>query len=231
MNIKYVFIGKLSNNKTIGYYPQDADEKWIRDSRLLLDKYQNTIEANNIKKLISPQLNIGQDGNYHFNAYDDIFMLVISNFTYPPNQVQNLMEEINRDHIYLLVDDTGCLNKVGRNSLKNIVNLYQNSNITTLRNEVRDVKNEVKQNISKLVVNSDDVKGLEMKSYKINENSKQLLRDATSLKHQTFIQKWKWVILIGLIVLFFLLLIVPKLFSKKGEINEVNKVSADVNSR
>jgi hypothetical protein len=212
MNIKYVFLGNLGHEpKQIGFHPPDSEERYKTQSISLLEKYSNSVELR--RTMNKKNFLVGPDGNWTFTIMDSkLFILVLSNINYPLEYVYNFIDEIYRDHIYLLVDENGNLNKAGKNSLKNIVELYQNPvNIQTLNNEVNDIKVELKNSVNNIIANTEDAKDLEMKASKINENSRQLLNDSHSLRKETSCcQRWKWCIIFIIIILVVGLIIIPK---------------------
>ena len=212
MNIKYVFLGNLGQQpKHIGYHPPEAEERYKIQSNTLFENYCNPLEASKVKN--KKNILVNQDGNWTFNIFESkLFITILSNINYPLEYVHNLMDEIYRDHIYLLIDENGKLNKAGRNSLKNIVEHYQNPvNIQTLNNEISDIKVELKNSVNNIIANTEDAKDLEMKASKINENSRQLLNDSHHLNKKTnCCHRWKWCIIFIIIILVVGLLIVPK---------------------
>jgi vesicle-associated membrane protein 7 len=207
MNIKYVFIGNSQTVKEIGEYPSKGKESWSKDCKQIFEKYCKSNSA----KYEQRNLVVGQDGNYCFIIMpSNIFYLVLAEADYPERQVFALVDELHRDSIYLLTDEKGELNKIGRTSLKNIAESYQKNkdNIAKLKNDVDDIQIEMKNNIKKAIANVEDVQALDQKALKIKDSSHAFKKNAGELKRITCWQNCKWTIILVLLIIGVLLIII-----------------------
>jgi hypothetical protein len=208
MNIKYVFLGNSETLKEIGEYPNKAKEDWSKNCKQIFQKYCN---SSNVKFEQRNAIRNNPDGNIYFIIMpSNIFYFVISTPEYPERQVFQLIEELHRDSIYLLTDEKGELNKIGKQSLKNIVESYQKdtSKVKDVSDEVEDIKIEMKKNINKAIANVEDAQALDQKATKIKDSSHAFKRNAAELKKITCWQNCKWTIILVLLIIGVILIIV-----------------------
>jgi hypothetical protein len=206
-NIKYVFLANSQNLKEIGEYPSKSNEAWLKETKMIFNGYCK----NTSKKYEERNKVVGSDGNYYFTITPtDTFYIVLAHSEYPQRNVFQLIEEIQKENIHLLVDEKGELNKIGKQSLKNLIDNYQNDNtkISGVQKDIDDIKIEMKQNVNNLVNNLEDVENLKHKSDKIKDGSKEFGKKAGELKRLTCWQNCKWTIILSVLVIGVLLIII-----------------------
>jgi len=219
--IKYVFIGNVKSLLDIGEYPNKLDSATSKSAKQIFQGY-----CQNEAKIVYDQRHEikNADEIFYFTvSFDRIFYLVATENTYSSREIWELINEMMRDNIHLLVDDKEELSKIGKQQLKTLVDSYQKQNsIGKLQAEVQEVKIELNQNYRKLVNNIDNVEDLQKKANNIKDISKEYNKEATNLKRITCCQNFKWtIILIGLIIGVLLLIVVPiAATSKKDRDND-----------
>ena len=207
-NIKYIFVGNSQKCNEIGSYPNKASDVWVKDTTQIFDKYSKSTIGS---KYEQRNRVVGQDGNYYFTITpNDVFYLVLASSDYPERHVFELIEEIQKENVPLLVDGEGKLNKVGKQSLKTLVENYENpsSKIQNINKDMDDLKIEMKDNVRKVMSNVEDATALDQKAIKIKENANIYKKDAADLKRLTCWQNCKWTIILTILVVGILLVIV-----------------------
>jgi hypothetical protein len=220
MSIKYVFLGNSQTIKDIGEYPAKPEKQWVADCKKIFEKYCSS----NAAKFEQRNLVSGNDGNLCFIIMPSgVFYLVLSDPSFPEREVFQLIDELNKDSIHLLTDDKGELNKIGKSTLKSVVESYNNksSRMGQLNNDVDDIKIEMKNALVKTAANMENAQDLEQKAVKIKDSSNTFKKNAATLKRITCWQNCKWtIILVLLIIGVLLIIIVPIAISaSKGSSN------------
>jgi hypothetical protein len=215
-NIKYVLMGNVSNEKIMAEHIVIKNNQVQSEAKQIFEKISKSGE----KKVEERNKIEGTNGNYFFTiTAPNIFYLVHSEHSYPERHVFAFVDQLNKDNIPLLINEKGELNSAGKQSLKNVVEKYQDinnlSNISRLESDVRDIKLEMNQNIKNMVSNVDDTKNLEGKAGKIKDNAELFKKDAKKLERMTWCQNCKWTIIILIIIIAIILAIVLPLTLKK----------------
>lgn len=222
-NLKFIFLGNSQSLKEIGDYPVNAQENWVKESKSIFEKYCKSASM----KYEQRNRVIGSEGNFYFTITPtNVFYLVLAKSDYPERQVFELIEEIQKENVPLLVDEKGELNKIGKQSLKNLVEAYQNpssNKIAMVQSDLNDVKIEMRDNVKKVIGNLEDVQALDQRAARIKDGAKAFADDSNKLKRLTCWQNCKWtIILIVLVIGILLVIIVPIAMSSKGDSSSNN---------
>ena len=229
-NIKYVFLGNSQNFKEIGEYPHNASDTNAKESKTIFTTY---CRSSKNTKYEERNKVVGSDGNYYFTIMPtNTFYLILADSEYPQTRVFNLIEEIHKESIYLLVDEKGELNKIGKQSLKQICDSFQgDSKLAEVNKDIEGIKIEMKQNVKNIVGNLEDVEVLKNQSEKIKEGSNTFAKKSAELKRMTCWSNFKWTIILGLLVIGILLIIIlPIALSGKKSDSETSNASSDKSS-
>ena len=202
-NIKFVLIGNTETKQIITEFITVKIEKVRDDSRLIFQKICISEAKNKFfdrKKIQMPS------GYAYFIIYpENKAYCVVAESSYPERLVFELIETIDKENIFLLTTDKGELNATGKQSLKIIVDKYQEINqIQEINNDIDIVKKDMQENIKKATDNFVKVQDLDEKAFKIKLNADSFRNDAQKLERTTCIQNWKWTIILLLIILILL---------------------------
>lgn len=147
------------------------------------------------------------------------------------NLIFELIEDIDHQGMKKLVDKNGELTNVGRQNLKFSIEKYQETNrtklsstnsstifdttpsimmdeqprskITSLNNQIGEIKSEMKQNVQNMITNVGEMQDLDSKSSRIKDVSLEFRQNAIDLEHKAKWNKYKIkiIILVTVIVL------------------------------
>lgn len=109
-------------------------------------------------------------------------------------------------------DETRELNPSGRQSLKQLIDVYQDpkniSKIADLQSDVNSLKVDMRKNINKMVESVDDVNQLQEKSAALKLESSEYKQNSVEVRRLTWWQNFKmWIILGGVVLLLIIILI------------------------
>jgi hypothetical protein len=229
-NIKYVFLGNSQNLKEIGEYPNNATDISAKESKTIFTTY---CRSSKNTKYEERNKVVGTDGNYYFTIMPtNTFYLVLADGEFPQARVFNLIEEIHKESIYLLVDEKAELNKIGKQSLKQICDSYQrDEKLAEVNKDIESIRIEMKQNVKNIVGNLEDVEVLKNQSEKIKDSSNTFAKKSAELKRLTCWSNFKWTIILSVLVIGVLLIIIlPIALSGKKKDSEnsgAGSVSSD----
>ncbi len=209
-------MGNSDHNKMIAEFMVINNNQVQSEVKQIFDKMSNGLE----KKIDERNKIQSNTGTYYITiSAPNVFYLVLTESSYPERYVFELIDQINKDNIPLLVNEKGELNTAGKQSLKALVDKYQDlknlSKIHAIEDDVKDIKLEMNQNIRKIMVSVDDAKNLDSKANNIKDSADLFKKDAKSLERATWWQNCKLTIIIGVIVVSVILVIVLPLVTSK----------------
>jgi hypothetical protein len=214
-NIKYVLMGNTSNNAIITEHIVVKNSQIQTEAKQIFERVSKSTD----KKTEERNKIQSNNGNYYFTVTaPNIFYLVHTEHNYPERHVFSFIEQLNKDNIPLLINEKGELNSAGKQTLKNLVEKYQDvnnlSNISQLESDVNDIKIEMNQNIRKMVSSVEDTKNLDTKAGKIKDNADLFKKDAKKLERMTWCMNCKWTIILVILLIGIVLAIVLPLTLK-----------------
>lgn len=237
-NVKLVLLANIQNDKIIGEYNSKSDSSFSSKAEKIFKEYKektNTSNNNNNIKLPS------EEGVFYCKiSHKNIFYLALVNEKFPERQVFDLIDELIKDNIHLLIDSKGVLNHPGRKALKDLVMEYDQNldqdKLSTLNGDIQEIKIEMKNNVKKALANTDDLNTLDVKAVRIKDNADIFKKDAINLKRKTYFQNLKWkIVFVLLIIVLGSIFVVPMLFNdtdkKVSEANVNNDYTQDSNSK
>lgn len=213
-NIKFVLIGNMDSKQIVTEYTAIKNDQMKNESKLIFNKICDSPAKTNFYNRNKIQTSSGY--TYFITCPENRFYLIIAESSYPERIVYEMIEEINKDNIFLLTTEKGELNAQGKQSLKALVDKYQEINkvnrISEINDDIDEVKLEMHQNIKKATDNLVKVDDLDKKAYNIKLNADSFKNNAKELERKSCLQNWKWTfILIGIVVALLLIFIVPNL--------------------
>ena len=209
--IKYLLIGDSSTNKIITEFSSgNAQPKTKKEINQIFNKLCKTPN----KKIDERNKITSKNENYYFTfCHPDLIYLVLVNNEYPERYVFELIQKINDEKIPTMVnDETRELNPSGRQSLKQLIDVYQDpkniSKIADLQSDVNSIKVDMRKNINKMVESVDDVNQLQEKSAALKLESSEYKQNSVEVRRLTWWQNFKmWIILGGVVLLLIIILI------------------------
>jgi hypothetical protein len=213
-NIKFILIGNIDTKQVVAEFISMKNDQMKNDSKLIFQKICSSPAKSNFHNRNKIQMSSGYA--YFLTYPENKFYLVIAESSYPERIVYEMIEDIDRDNIFLLTTEKGELNASGKQSLKAIVDKYQEINkvnrISEINSDIDEVKLDMQQNIKKATDNLIKVQDLDEKAYKIKLNADSFKNNAKELERKTCLENWKWTFIIGGIVVgLFLIFVVPNL--------------------
>jgi hypothetical protein len=209
--IKYLLIGDSSTNKIITEFSSgNAQPKTKKEINQIFNKLCKTPN----KKIDERNKITSKNENYYFTfCHPDLIYLILVNNEYPERYVFELIQKINDEKIPTMVnDETRELNPSGRQSLKQLIDVYQDpkniSKIADLQSDVNSIKVDMRKNINKMVESVDDVNQLQEKSAALKLESTEYKQNSVEVRKLTWWQNFKmWIILGGIVLLLIIILI------------------------
>lgn len=213
-NIKFILIGNIDTKQVIAEFVSVKNDQMKTDSKLIFQKICSSPAKSNFKNRNKIQMSSGY--SYFLTYPENRFYLVIAESSYPERIVYEMIEDIDRDNISLLTTEKGELNASGKQSLKVIVDKYQEINkvnrISEINADIDEVKLDMQINIRKATDNLIKVEDLDDKAYKIKLNADSFKNNAKTLERKSCLENWKWTFILGgIVVALCLIFIIPNL--------------------
>ena len=209
--IKYLLIGDSSTNKIITEFSSgNAQPKTKKEINQIFNKLCKTPN----KKLDERNKITSKNENYYFTfCHPDLIYLILVNNEYPERYVFELIQKINDEKIPTMVnDETRELNPSGRQSLKQLIDVYQDpkniSKIADLQSDVNSIKVDMRKNINKMVESVDDVNKLGESAAQLQLETKEYKQNSIEVRKLTWWQNFKMWIILGCVVIFLIILLI-----------------------
>ena len=234
--ICYFMIGNYNTHQEIGnYINKDLNDNNFENVKFTCDDiFHNSSEAmsNRKNKILLDYYIIF----YTLKNSGTFYLAVVyknSLYEEEDNLIFELFEDIDHQGIKKLVNSSGVLTHVGIQNLKFCIELNQennrknrnkkndnendfikhkdNSKITLLNNEIKDIHTNVKETVKNMIHNVNDMHDIDDKSEKIKDTSFQFKKDMEILekqiKYRKFFRKflvYSIICIIFLIILYFI---------------------------
>ncbi len=210
-NIKLVLIGNIDSKQIITEFTGVKNDQMKNDSHSIFSKIcsQGNPNYNSRKKI---QLN---QGWAYFVTYPlNRLYFVVTESSYPERVVWDMIDVIDKENIFLLTTDKGDLNANGKQSLKTIIDKYQDmskvNRIHEINSDISEIRDDMHNNIKKATDNILNVQELDDKAYKIKLNAESFKTDAKRLERISWWQNCKWtIILVAIVVVLLLIFVLP----------------------
>ena len=209
--IKYFLIGDIDTNKTITEYSTNLiSSKEKKNANQIFFR----ICKSNERRFEERNIISAKQNKYFFTLYEpNIVFIVYADGSYPDKLVFTMFEEVKKENVVSMInEETKELNPNGRQSLKQIIEKYQDrekiDKIASIQKDVDDAKIQVKNNINKIIENVDDIEVLEGKSKELRIASEDYMNSANEIRKVTIWQNFKlWIILISVILFIFIIIL------------------------
>ena len=209
--IKYLLLGDSSTNKIITEFTSGSSQPKTKKE---INQIFNKLCKSPNKKLDERNKITSKNENYYFTfCKPDLIYIILVNNQYPERYVFELIQKINEENIPNMVnDETRELNPSGRQSLKQLIDVYQEpkniNKIAELQSDVDSLKVDMRKNINKMVESVDDVNELQTKSEALKMETDDYKKNSVEVRRITWWQNVKLMIVLGLVVLILIILII-----------------------
>jgi vesicle-associated membrane protein 4 len=218
-NIKYILIGNVNTGHVITEFIVVKNPQTQTEAKKVLQRFKEFPDNFSFGERTKVKGN--KDGNYYFIvAPPNTFLFCQVEQNYPEKCVYELLDNINNDHIPIMVNEQGELNVAGRQSLKQIIDKYQDeknvNKISGLQEDVNQIQISMNSNIRKIVNNMDNAKNLQDQSNRIKDLSADYKKNAKDLERVTWWKNFKLtIIIVAAVVLLILIIVLPIILTKK----------------
>ena len=210
--IKYLLIGDCSKNKIITEF---TSGNALPKTKKEINQIFNKLCKSPNKKLDERNKITSKDENYYFTfCKPDLIFIILASNEYPERHIFELIQKINEENIPSMVnDETRELNPTGRQSLKQLIDVYQEpkniNKIAEIQSDVDSIKIDMKKNINKMVESVDDVNTLQNKSEALRLESNDYKKNSVEIRRITWWQNFKlWIILGGIVLILLIIIII-----------------------
>lgn len=231
-NIKYFYIGNLSNKKTIleqNYHnitqaEQDTKQIFERLCSMRDKKFEERSKVSN------------KNGNYFFTCHlPNKFYMVLADPTYKESLVFDLITEVHNSSINDSFDDNGQVQQEGKQYLKILIDKFDNqkSKISDINNDIDDIKIEMKGNVRSLIQSKEKADELQQRSEQIKDGADLFAKNASEVKKIECWKNWKLIIIIALIIIGILLVIIIPIVvtNKNSDSSSSSNTNSDTNGK
>lgn len=208
-SLKYIYIGNLLNERVyfeeifiasqnISQIQSDGKKIFQRLSSIKEKKFHDR------SKVPSKQ------GNYYFTCLEpDRFYFVLVENTINENEVFDLIDEINSSNGFEKINNNGEVLAQGKEVIKGIIDKF-NSRIliSSINNDVNDIKLDIKDNIRSLVTNKENIEELKERSEEMKGGAEMFYKNANEAKKISCFKNFKLMIIIILIIIGVLIVVI-----------------------
>jgi len=218
-------IGNALNLKIIGENSSKVNLNWVETGNKIFKEYCKNIEEKYEKnyKIIS------EDGIFLCTiSASNIFYLALITDNFPDKFIFQIIEDLKKENIHLLIDEKGELNKPGKQAFKAIIQHYDNTYydlIADINGNINELKVDFQNNLKKVLGNTEDLQKLDVKANQLKSDANIFKKDARKLERKTCCQNFRWTILLIFVIIFLILIVALPLI-----IRNINGTSTGSNS-
>ena len=207
--IKYFLIGEIDTKKIITEYSTNLIS--FKEKKNANHIFQKICKSNE-KRFEERNIISANDNKYYFTLFQpNIVFITFAKETYPEKLIFSLFDEIIQDKILTLInEETKELNPNGRQSLKKMIEKYQEKEIIDkyINNGKDIVKAQFKQDINTMEKNTENIENLIVQSEEYNNTN---IDTFGSIEYNNKIIWWKnmkikVILITSAIVMFFIIL-------------------------
>ena len=192
--IKYFLIGDIDTNKSIIEYSTNAIGAKEKKNATQIFK---RICKSNERRYEERNIISAKDNKYYFSLFQpNIVFIVYADISYPEKLIFTMFDEVRNEKVLSMVnEETKELNPNGRQSLKQIIEKYQDKEkidkIASIQKVINDVKIDVKENLKKMAENVEDIQSLEERANELANSSIEYEKSAIQIKKLNLWQNFK----------------------------------------
>ena len=204
--IKYFLIGDIDTNKTITEFSTNAIGSKEKKNAIHIFK---RICKSNERRYEERNIISAKENKYFFTLFQpNIVFIVYADGIYPEKLIFTMFDEVRNENVLLMInEETKELNPNGRQSLKQIIEKYQDKakidKIISIQKKINEVQIEVKENMNKIVDNN-----LEESPNEIINESTEYSISANEIRKINICQKFKmWLPLLIIFLIIFIIIL------------------------
>ena len=213
--IKYFLIGDIDSNKVLTEFSTNMiGTKEKKNANQIFKR----ISKSNERRYKERNIITAKDNKYYFSLFQpSIVFIAYADEKFPERLIFTMFEEIINEKILSMVnEETKELNPNGRQSLKQIIEKYQDlekiDKINSIQKDINEVKIDIKENMNKIEENFEDIVLLEEQSNKLPNINTEYTDSISEIRKINLLQTFKLyiplffvIIIIFIIILFFII--------------------------
>ena len=209
--IKYFLIGDIDTNKTITEFSTNAIGS--KEKKNATQIFKRLCKSNE-RRYEERNIISAKENKYYFTLFQpNIVFIVYADGGYPEKLIFAMFDEVRNEKVLSMInEETKELNPNGRQSLKQIIEKYQDKEkidkIASIQKVINEVKIEVKENINKMVENVEDVDSLEERSKELINSSTEYSDSSNEIRKITMWKNFKmWLPLMIIFLIIFIIIL------------------------
>ncbi len=209
--IKYFLIGDIDTNKTITEFSTNAIGS--KEKKNATQIFKRLCKSNE-RRYEERNIISAKENKYYFTLFQpNIVFIVYADGGYPEKLIFAMFDEVRNEKVLSMInEETKELNPNGRQSLKQIIEKYQDKEkidkIASIQKVINEVKIEVKENINKMVENVEDVDSLEERSKELINSSTEYSDSSNEIRKITLWKNFKmWLPLMIIFLIIFIIIL------------------------
>ena len=209
--IKYFLIGDIDTNKTITEFSTNAIGS--KEKKNATQIFKRLCKSNE-RRYEERNIISAKENKYYFTLFQpNIVFIVYADGGYPEKLIFSMFDEVRNEKVLSMInEETKELNPNGRQSLKQIIEKYQDKEkidkIASIQKVINEVKIEVKENINKMVENVEDVDSLEERSKELINSSTEYSDSSNEIRKITLWKNFKmWLPLMIIFLIIFIIIL------------------------
>ena len=203
-NIKNLIIGNIDTDQILTEYSVNSSSESNKEIKKLFNKMLQKKQNLNVGGRNKINSN---DQCYYYTVLSKYLYLILVIENYPERIVYQLIDKIQEEKIPLMINEkTNQLNSNGKESLKKLIEEYQDltkvDKIKEIQSDINYIKSDLKEGITKMVESVEDTQKLEIKADNLKQNAKVFNKKSEDIKRKSFWMNCKfWVIIIGVFLI------------------------------
>ena len=209
--IKYFLIGDIDNNKTITEF--STNEIGFKEKKNAAQIFKRICKSNE-RRYEERNIISAKENKYYFSLFQpNIVFIVYADDKYPEKLIFTMFDEVRKEKILSMInEETKELNPNGRQSLKQIIEKYQDKEkidkISSIQKNINEIKIEMKENLNKMAENVEDLETLEEKANELSNMSTEYEISSNEIRKINLWHSFKlWIPLFFIFIIIFIIIL------------------------
>ena len=174
------------------------------EANTILESLKNVLLQNYQRKTIEGELGLWYSVKKNRVAY-----FALTDTAYSERLAYKLLQELEDNYNeFLNTPDLGKLKSSGNGLIEKYNNPANFDKLSQAQREVNDVKNNVQENINKMITNTDNLEDLEDQTKNMRDNANKFQKQSKTLEREMYWRKIKYTAMIVAIVIIVIVIIV-----------------------